>query len=170
MRMIRKHLTYANVMATVLTFILLGGTAWALSKNSIGSKQLKKNAVTTKKIKDGAVTGAKIANGAVTGGSLNTGSLKVTVTQVTGQPIPPNPPPSGVGGATATCPAGKKAIAGGGLSDSANDGSFIEDSRPVNGTTTGPTQVGTFTGWRVIWNNFAGATTKTPTVYVVCLG
>jgi hypothetical protein len=172
MQRIRKHLTYANVMATVLTFIVLGGgTAWALSKNSVGSKQLKKNAVTTKKIKNGAVTGAKIANGAVTGSTINTSSLKVSVTQATGPPIPPTNPPNSVGGATAICPAGKKAIAGGGLSDKANDGAFIEDSRPVTGTTGGaPTQGGTFTGWRVVWNNFQGTTNKTPTVYVVCLG
>jgi hypothetical protein len=61
MQAIRSHLSYANVIATVALFLALGGTAWALSKNSVGTKQLKNNAVTGKKIKNGAVTRRKIA-------------------------------------------------------------------------------------------------------------
>ncbi len=159
--MIRRHLTYANAMSTIAVFLVLGGSAWALAKHSVGTKQLKNKAVTTKKIKNGAVTGAKIAAGAVPATSFN-----VTVAQATG----PTLAPTQVGGATATCPAGKKAISGGGLSDNTNNGAFIEDSRPVTGTTGAPTAAGTFTGWRVIWQNNTGATNKTPTVYVVCLG
>jgi len=65
MREVRRHLSYANVMATVAVFLALGGSAWALAKHSVGTKQLKKNAVSTKKIKNNAVTSAKIADGAV---------------------------------------------------------------------------------------------------------
>ncbi len=53
-----RHLTYANVMATVAVFLALGGAAWAvtsLPKNSVGTKQLKKNAVKSKKVKDGSL-------------------------------------------------------------------------------------------------------------------
>lgn len=49
----RSKLTYANVMVTVLAFVVLGGTAWAageLGKESVGTKQLKKGAVTRAKI------------------------------------------------------------------------------------------------------------------------
>ena len=64
MQRLRSRLTYANVMVTILAFVVLaGGTAFAagkLGKNTVGSKQLKKNAVTAAKIKNGAVTGAKI--------------------------------------------------------------------------------------------------------------
>ncbi len=164
--MIRKHLSYANVMSTVAVFLLLGGSAYALAKHSVGTKQLKNKAVTTKKIKNGAVTGAKLAPGSVGGAALNPQTFNVTVTSVTADPITP----TNVGGATATCPSGKKAIAGGGLSDNVNNGAYIEDSRPVTGNTGSPTAAGTFTGWRVIWQNQTGATNKTPTVYVVCLG
>jgi hypothetical protein len=69
----RPKLTYANVMVTVLAFIVLGGGAYAASqlpKNSVGSKQLKRNAVTAEKIKNGAVSAAKIENGAVDGSKL----------------------------------------------------------------------------------------------------
>jgi hypothetical protein len=65
----RARLTYANVMATVAVFIALGGGAYAattLSKNSVGTPQLKNNAVTSTKIKNSAVTSTKIKNGAVT--------------------------------------------------------------------------------------------------------
>src|SRR5262245_4853144 len=64
MRRIRSKLTYANVMATIAVFLVLGGgaavAAGGLGKNTVGAKQLKKNAVTAAKIKKGAVTGAKI--------------------------------------------------------------------------------------------------------------
>src|ERR1700742_2055730 len=49
----RRHLTYANVAATLALFLALGGAAYAatqLPKNSVGTKQLKKGAVTAAKI------------------------------------------------------------------------------------------------------------------------
>ena len=75
MRRIRKHLSYANVMATVAVFIALGGSAWALAKNSVGARQLKKNAVTTKKIKNEAVSSAKIKKNAVTAAKIADGAI-----------------------------------------------------------------------------------------------
>jgi len=62
---IRKHLTYSNVMVTVLAFIVLGGTAWAVAKNSVGSKQIKAGAVKTADIKDQAITAAKVQDGSL---------------------------------------------------------------------------------------------------------
>jgi hypothetical protein len=50
---IRTHLTYANVMATIAVFMVLGGGAYAatkLPKNSVGSAQFKNNAVTKAKL------------------------------------------------------------------------------------------------------------------------
>ncbi len=62
---LRRHLTYANVVATLALFLVLsGGAAYAaakLDKNSVGTKQLKNGAVTTAKLKNGSVTGAKVA-------------------------------------------------------------------------------------------------------------
>lgn len=64
MKLIRKRLTYANVMSSIAVFLVVaGGSALAatqLGKNSVGTKQLKSNAVTTAKIKNGAVTGSKL--------------------------------------------------------------------------------------------------------------
>jgi hypothetical protein len=57
MRALRARLTYANVMATLAMFFVLGGGAYAagtkLAKNSVGSRELKTNAVTSSKVKDG---------------------------------------------------------------------------------------------------------------------
>ena len=48
----RPQLSYANVMSTVAVFIALGGTSYAVARNSIGTAQLKRNAVTSAKVKD----------------------------------------------------------------------------------------------------------------------
>ena len=55
MKRLRGKLTYANVMVTLLAFVVLGGgTAFAtqalLPKDSVGTKQLKKGAVTPGKL------------------------------------------------------------------------------------------------------------------------
>jgi hypothetical protein len=75
MRTIRKHLTYANVVATIaLMLAVTGGTAFAL-KGKFGAKNLKANAVTTPKLAPGAVTTEKIAGGAVIGASIADGQV-----------------------------------------------------------------------------------------------
>ena len=53
MELLRRHLTYANVAATLALFLALGGAAYAatqLPKNSVGTKQLRNEAVTSGKI------------------------------------------------------------------------------------------------------------------------
>ena len=60
---IKPRLTYANVMVTILAFVVLGGVAIAgvkLAKNSVGTKQLKNGAVTKAKIKKGAVDSSRL--------------------------------------------------------------------------------------------------------------
>jgi hypothetical protein len=84
LKLIRKRLTYANVMSSIAVFLVLGGaTAVAAKKigsneikgNSITTGKIKKNAITTSKIKKSAITTAKIKNGAVTGPKVNVGTL-----------------------------------------------------------------------------------------------
>jgi hypothetical protein len=58
-----KHLSYANVVATMALFVALGGGAYAainLPKNSVGAKQIKKNAVSGRKVKNRSLTGADL--------------------------------------------------------------------------------------------------------------
>jgi hypothetical protein len=82
LRMIRRRLNYANVMATIAAFgVLATGSAYAASKigandikkNAVRAKHVKKdqikarhlarNAVASSRIRDGAVTAAKLADG-----------------------------------------------------------------------------------------------------------
>ena len=56
-----SHLTYANVMVTLLAFIVLGGGAYAATK--IGPNDIAKNAVRSKHIKDGQVKRADLNTG-----------------------------------------------------------------------------------------------------------
>jgi hypothetical protein len=56
MSFLRRHLTYANVAASLALFLALGGAAYAAT-------QLPKNSVGTKQLRNGAVTASKIAKG-----------------------------------------------------------------------------------------------------------
>ncbi len=67
-RVRRPELSYANVMSSIAVFLALGGTSYAVAKNSIGERHLKANAVTSPKIKDGSVTTADLAPGAMLSG------------------------------------------------------------------------------------------------------
>jgi hypothetical protein len=54
----RRHLTYANVMATIGVFLALGGASYAAIKlpaNSVGSKQIKTGAVASSDIKNHSI-------------------------------------------------------------------------------------------------------------------
>jgi hypothetical protein len=76
--MLRTHVTYANVMATVAVFLALGGVSYAatqLPKNSVGSKQLKKKAVTSSKLASNSVIGSKVKKDTLTGAQINESTL-----------------------------------------------------------------------------------------------
>jgi hypothetical protein len=93
MRRIRRHLTYANVMVTILAFFVLGGgtalAAFVVSSNSqigpgtvSGHKPPKgahanviPGSITTKDLAAGAVKGGKLGNGSVTNPKLANSSV-----------------------------------------------------------------------------------------------
>jgi hypothetical protein len=75
---IKKHLTYANVMASILAFVVLGGgmaVAAGLKKNSVKAKQIAANAVKTAELAAGSVTTDKLADGAATGAKVDEATL-----------------------------------------------------------------------------------------------
>jgi hypothetical protein len=64
---LKEKLSYANVMATLAVFMVLGGGAYAavkIPKKSVGTKQLKAKAVSEAKLGDGAVSAVKLKTGA----------------------------------------------------------------------------------------------------------
>jgi hypothetical protein len=48
-------LTYANIVSSLALFVALGGTSYAVARNSIGNRELKKDAVTSSKVRDRAI-------------------------------------------------------------------------------------------------------------------
>ena len=80
MKKVREQLSPALVISVIALFVALGGGAYALSANTVGSKQLKRNAVTTAKIRNGAVNVNKIKSGAVTAAKI--ASNAVTTSKV----------------------------------------------------------------------------------------
>ncbi len=113
MRKIRPHITYANVMVTLLAFVVLGGgsalAAAQLGKNSVGSRQLKAKSVTTGKIALNAITGSLIANGSLSGEDINLSKLG-TVPSASSAGSASNS--NTVGGHSAACPQGTTLIRG----------------------------------------------------------
>jgi hypothetical protein len=63
-----RHLSYANVMASIAVFVALGGVGYAatsingndINKRTIGSNKLKNGTLTSKQIKQNALTGSVI--------------------------------------------------------------------------------------------------------------
>ena len=70
----RKHLTYANVMATLAVFIALGGTAYAV--NTVGSSDVIDESLLSQDIKNGEVKVADIGQAAVATDELANGQVK----------------------------------------------------------------------------------------------
>jgi hypothetical protein len=70
MEWIRRHLTYANVIATVALFVALGGGAYAVTT-------AKRNSVTSKSVKNGAIKGIDVLDESLTGQDVNEGTLSL---------------------------------------------------------------------------------------------
>jgi hypothetical protein len=154
---LRTKLTYANVMATIAVFLVLGGgaavAAGGLGRNTVGSNQLKKNSVGTLKLKDNAVTGAKVQPGSLPASVFSAGAIKPslgsTVTVI--KTVAPSIPKDNFAGGTVNCPAGFQAISGGVDPDGVLSGKVSSSSPAYNGTRAGSLpdgQTGPANGWQ----------------------
>ena len=89
-----RHLSYANVTATIAVFVALGGTSYAIAKlpnNSVGSKQIKTGAVGKSEIRRGAVRSKQLHDGSVSLRDMSA-SAKNSLRGQTGAAGPPGPP------------------------------------------------------------------------------
>jgi hypothetical protein len=96
-----RESSYANVMATVAVFVALGGSGYAavtLSKNSVGSKQIKNGAVKNADLAKNAVTSNKVKNGSLLSADFKPGQLVAGAPGATGPQGPKGDP--GAAGAT----------------------------------------------------------------------
>jgi hypothetical protein len=70
---LRRHLSYANAMATVAVFLALGGGAYAAVH--VNGKDIKNGTIAGKKIKNRTIAGKKIKNNTLGGKQINEGKL-----------------------------------------------------------------------------------------------
>jgi hypothetical protein len=78
---LRARVTYANVVATLALFLVLGGGAYAVviaPKNSVVSKSIKNGQVKTRDLAANSVNGAKVAADSLTGADVNESSLRLS--------------------------------------------------------------------------------------------
>ena len=157
----------ALVVACLALAISLSGAAYAVStalpRNSVGPLQLKSNAVTSVKVKNASLRAADFAAGQIPKGPAG--------------PAGPQGPPgasglqviSGSGVANSTspksqqqdCPAGKRAVGGGGVITGALTNTFLSVSRPTDAGT----------GWIVTGRESTGGNAGSWAVqtWVVCV-
>ncbi len=152
----RPRLSYANVMATIAVFFVLGGGAYAatsLPKNSIGSKQLKNGSITPAKLSAAAKTALKGATGpqGSPGAQGAPGATKVTVRS--------GPFVKGV--SVASCQPGEVATGGGGIVDPGEPESWLWNTTPVQSNGQVPT------AWEAEAESGTGATSFVQ-AYVIC--
>jgi hypothetical protein len=152
----RPRLSYANVMATIAVFLVLGGGAYAatsLPKNSVGSKQLKNGSITPAKLNAAAKAALKGATGAQgpAGPQGAPGATKVTVRSG----------PFIKGFSVASCQAGEVATGGGGIVDPSEPEAWIWNTTPVQVNGQVPT------AWEAEAESKSGAATFVQ-AYVIC--
>jgi hypothetical protein len=148
MQAVRKHLSYANVMATMALFLALGGSAYAISKapkNTVTSKSIKAGAVRTGDLHRDAVTGDKVAKKSLTGADIDVSSLGFSDVQRTGTKMITSYPAGAPDSAQATCQAGEHVVGGGGFATSSQVDLY--ESKPISSTT-----------WQASFNNESGVT------------
>jgi hypothetical protein len=71
---LRKHLTFSNTIALLALFVALGGTSYAVARNSVGAAQIKRSAVGASEIRTNAVSSREIKRGAVTLSKISPGA------------------------------------------------------------------------------------------------
>jgi hypothetical protein len=81
------------IVAMIALFAALAGTAWAagLTKNSVGSKQIKPNAVKSVDVLDGGITSADLADGSVGSADMEASLATTTFTVHRSFPADGNP-------------------------------------------------------------------------------
>jgi len=151
----RPRLTYANVMASLAVFIVLGGGAYAaatLPKNSIGAKQLKNGSITPAKLSAAAKAALKGATGpqGALGPQGAPGVTKVTVRNG----------PFSEGNSVAFCQPGEVATGGGGFVNPEEPEAWIWNTTPFQGS-------GTPTAWEASAENKTGEASFVQ-AYVIC--
>lgn len=125
-------------------------TSDKIADNAVTTNKIANNAVTTAKIADNAVTGVKIANGSISASKLGPITVQTETASVAN---------NADGSANVDCPAGQRAISGGGAWDVFATGLSFLSSRPIR-SSADPGQMAdgeVAGGWRASGHNTSGA-------------
>ena len=158
MTRIKARLTYANVMVTLLTLVVLGGgVAYA---TTIAAK----NSVTSKSIRDRTVKPRDLAAKSAIANGIDPDAVRTYVGP------PADVAPNNTRGVTINCPGNDVAL-GGGAKWTNNPGGPIVSSHPDPGSAPGGGAADGWrpTGWDVSVVNQSLQTTRSFTPYVVCV-
>lgn len=74
-RRLRRHLSYANVMATIAVFVAFGGVSYAAA--TISGNKLIKGSVGAGKLKNGTLTSTQVKANSLTGSVIDESSLSI---------------------------------------------------------------------------------------------
>ncbi len=195
---IRRRLSFANVTSTMALMIALGGTSYAaatLTRNSVGSAQIRRGAIVGSDIHRNAITSAKVKDRSLKAIDFAAGQLPAGAQGPQGQQGQQGPKGDTGGSPAATveffqaaadlpdnsnasynvfCPDGQQGIAGGARGDDTlSEETILTSSRPAlsRANTNPPTSGQGFTGWRITVVNPAGGSPSgiRPEVWVVCI-
>lgn len=146
--------------------------AGKIAKDAIVTNRLRDNAVATSKIQDEAILAGKIANEAVLADKIANGAVNAAkLGPITAQTETVNVGANSIGSANVDCPAGQRAISGGGSwSVFAKELSFLA-TRPIRSSAdSGLMADGEVAGgWRASGYNESGSPASI-LVWVLCLG
>lgn len=93
-----SRISSAHVLAAIAIFIALGGSALAVSAQSVKSKHVRDNTLRSRDVRNGALTGADLADASVTGRQIDEATLELNLpASPSGNPAggPPTGPASG---------------------------------------------------------------------------
>ncbi len=136
--MIRKRLTYANVVATIALFLALGGSSYALT---VGSGSIRNNSVRSVDVRNGSLRDRDMKRGALGGRAIKESSLgTVNAARTVNGTITVRA--QGNNTVVAECPGSYRVLSGGGSAIGATN--QLKESRPDPGTEGGATSP----GWR----------------------
>jgi hypothetical protein len=80
---LRRHLTYANVMASIAVFVALGGVSYAAA--TINGSKIVKQSIGAGKLKNGTLTSTQVKKNSLTGESIVESSLGTVPSAQTAQ-------------------------------------------------------------------------------------
>jgi hypothetical protein len=72
----RRRPTPSLVISLIALFVALGGTAWGVAVNSVGSKTIRNNSIRSLDVRNNGLTGSDVRNGRLGGADVRNNSLR----------------------------------------------------------------------------------------------